>query len=170
MTFKINTRGLILISIIFSCKADQKYTYEYKRHVGDIEHRSLTDGGFLPCGKEDDILQYFNFGNGLQFEGEKTRLKSFFFENYVPVKSNDSGMIRIRFIVNCKGETGRFRLLSSDLKYQPKLFNEQITSQILELTKSLNGWAVMGENNISKDYYQYLIFKIKDGNIIEIYP
>ena len=80
-------------------------------------------------------------------------------------------MIRIRFVVNCEGKTGRFRLMASDLKYQPKKFDKKITSQLMEISKNLTGWLPKKTDKGKLiDYYQYLIFKIKDGKIKRILP
>ena len=76
----------------------------------------------------------------------------------------------IRFIVNCQGQTGRFRVQGMSYKYNEKTFNKNLTSQLLSLTKQLDGW-IIGENGGKKfDYYQYLTFKIEKGKLIEIMP
>jgi len=89
-------------------------------------------------------------------------------------KSNDtiseSGMIRIRFLINCKGETGRFRLVEAGYDYKEKQFDPYITDQLIKITKSLKGWKILSDKFGPKDYYQYLIFKIDAGKITEILP
>ena len=72
--------------------------------------------------------------------------------------------------MNCKGETDRFRILEMDENYKEKKFNEKITNQLLQISKNLSGWNPKIIQNRNVDYYQYLIFKIKDGNLIEIMP
>jgi len=79
-------------------------------------------------------------------------------------------LIRIRFIVNCAGDTGRFRILGMDKDYKQKEFSPSITDQILSITKSLTGWKTKTSNGETYDYYQYLIFKIDKGQIKEILP
>ena len=92
-------------------------------------------------------------------------------QQYDPEKAaRESGLIRIRFIVNCKGETGRFRVLAMNPDYQEKAFDESITSQLLTITKGLNGWKPKEFRGTVYDYYQYLIFKIQDGKIVKILP
>ena len=76
--------------------------------------------------------------------------------------SKQSGLLRIRFVVNCKGETDRFRLMGMDENFQPMDFETEISHQILDLTKKMEGWLPieMEEmDNMTLDYYQYLIFK-----------
>jgi len=54
--------------------------------------------------------------------------------------------------------------------YEPKTFDKSITKQLLEITKSLTGWKILPDEQSPEDYYQYLIFKINDGQLIEIMP
>jgi hypothetical protein len=107
---------------------------------------------------------------GLVYEGEKRMISAFFEKNYQPVESKDSGWIRVRFIVNCEGKTGRFRMMEADGDYQKKAFDPRISRQILELTQSLDGWKALKYKNKPVDYYQYLVFKINKGKIEKIMP
>ncbi|MGL4629975.1 MAG: hypothetical protein ACRCVT_02120 [Leadbetterella sp.] len=80
-------------------------------------------------------------------------------------------MIRIRFIVNYKGQTDRFRLIAMDENYKEKVFASSITEQLVKITKSLKGWGLMKyDSTHTFDYYQYLIFKMENGQIKEILP
>lgn len=54
-------------------------------------------------------------------------------------KSKDSGMVRIRFIVNCKGQPGRFRMISAGYDYKEKQLDKAITDQLMSITKGLSG-------------------------------
>ena len=144
---------------------------KYMRMVGDSEFDpEKDDPNFKLCFSENQVRQYFNFGRGLQYEGEKKALVEHFFKQYKPVDTDQSGLIRVRFIVNCKGETGRFRLIEADENYQKTKFDERITQQLLTLTKSLKGWKPQADEYAERDFYQYLVFKIKNGDLIEMMP
>ncbi len=142
------------------------------RWVGDIEHDATIDEEeFLVCNGDSKVLQYFNLGQGPVYAGEKPSLVKAFETKYVPIKSKDqNGLIRIRFIVNCEGKAGRFRVLQSDLDYQETKFDKRITAQLLQITKDIKEWVVLYKNDKPIDYYYYLIFKIIDGQITEILP
>lgn len=157
---------LTLLSL-FSCQGQPES--KYLRWVGDIEHDDDRDGDFQLCFDPNYAGQYFNYSQGLQFEGEKVAINRYFEEKYKPVDVDQSGLIRIRFMVNCKGESGRFRMISSDLNYQAMDFDERITDQLMKLSQSLKGWKPLPEPG-QRDYYQYLIFKIENGHIKEIMP
>lgn len=143
----------------------------YPRWVGDISHDpNIDEENFKLCHGDDHIYQYFNMQRGLQFEGEKIAVERYFLKNYQPVKTNQSGWIRVRFIVNCKGETGRFRMLESDENYKERPFDKKISKQLVTLSKALKGWKIQTKDDEPIDYYQYLIFKIKNGEIEKVMP
>jgi len=56
------------------------------------------------------------------------------------------------------------------MQYEPMRFNKRITSQLLSIIKSIKAWQVQMVNGQPVDYYQYLIFKIRNGQLIEILP
>jgi hypothetical protein len=144
---------------------------EYSNNVGDIEFNSKTDKQDFELCNKNHIYQYFNNSGGLEYEGEKLEIEKVFKENYKSEKiNNETGLIRINFIVNCKGKTDRFRLISMDENYNEKLFLKSITDQLLDITKNLNGWKAKKIKERDIDYYQYLIFKIENGQLKEILP
>ena len=144
---------------------------QYLRWVGDIEaDPELDSPDFSLCNTESKVKQYFNDSRGLEYKGEFIAIEKAFRQKYQPVPSQKSGLIRIRFIVNCQGESGRFRLSAMDWNYQPQEFDEVITSQLLQITKGLNGWMPKTVNGELSDYYQYLTFTIEEGNLTEIMP
>ncbi|PRX55350.1 energy transducer TonB [Flagellimonas meridianipacifica] len=175
---KIHFEYILLCFLVLgaiSCKTEQKaqVSQGYLRMIGDIlPDTSLDDPEFLTCNGDDRVIQYFNTLEGFRYTGEKSSFVAEIKKFYKPIENAEgqSGYLRIRFIVNCKGETGRFRVLSSDLNYQEKEFDSAIVNQLLEVVKSLNGWQPLSHEGKPLDYYQYVIFKIEKGNISEILP
>ncbi|WP_281980226.1 hypothetical protein [Tenacibaculum mesophilum] len=157
---------------LFSCKNKKTEKLIYPRQIGDISYDVKLDSpSFIPCNENDKIFQYFNNGKGLEYKGSKREIENLFKKKYTHIKVDESGLIRIRFIVNCKGETGRFRVLQMNNNYEQFTFDNRITNQLLMLTQSLNGWKTKQDGRDREiDYYQYLIFKIEKGNLIEILP
>ena len=157
---------------IYSCSNVDKneHKYEYLRHVGDIPFDSKLDNPeFEPC-HEDLSFVHYNFNNPDLYEGEKPAIiKAFKTINLVESPKN-TGYITIRFMVNCKGQTGRFRVEQLDMNYKPKKFDNEIMDSILSTTKSLDGWLPATYDNKEFDYYKYLTFKIVDNKIIDILP
>ena len=165
---------LIIVFFIYNCQSQENglVNKEYRNYVGDIiENPKIDVNDFEICNSENRIMQYFNNSQGIEYRGGKTEILNVFKNEFIPIKNeNQNGMIRIRFIVNCKGESGRFRIIEADNEYKIFHFNNRITNQLLRITKKLKGWIPKEHRNKNVDYYQYLIFKIVDGNIKEILP
>ena len=171
MRYSFSTIFLLCL-LLWSCQNENGQKKEYLRWVGDIEQNDeIDEPGFKICNGDENILQYFNFGEGAVYSGEKSRIINLFSSEYKPVTGkNENGWIRIRFVVNCEGEAGRFRILQSDENYEEKEFDDEIVSQLIEITKEIENWEVLERDEFAIDYYMYLIFKIKDGQIAEILP
>jgi hypothetical protein len=162
---------IVLMPFVSFCQEENRIKTIYPNMVGDIEFNKETDKENFELCYEKYISQYFNDSNGLEYEGGKGTIEKEFAEKYKSENiENESGLIRIRFVVNCKGETDRFRLISMDRNYNEKVFLKSITDQLLSITKNLKGWKVKKYEEKEIDYYQYLIFKIENGQLKEILP
>lgn len=160
---------LTSLFVIIACKKE-KPPEEFLRHVGDITFDPALDTlNFEPC-HEDQVLQYYNFSNAIQYEGEKAKIITEFEDKFQPVNQEEDGYITIRFIVNCKGKTGRFRVIGMDKNYTEKIFSKELTHQLLAITRALDGWKPGDYDGRIFDYYQYLTFKINRGKIERIMP
>ncbi len=169
MTFT-TLKKIFIFCFVFSISS---YCQEsYPERTGDIEFDEKIDRSDFKICFPEYIFQYFNDSKGSEYTGEKIALEKEIREKYVTANlKGESGLIRIRFIVNCKGETDRFRLISMDTDYNPKTFDKSITEQLMEITKNLKGWKPkLYKEQSTIDYYQYLIFKLKDGHITHILP
>jgi len=193
-TFLIDKNGVIIRSFTGGATGDQAGYYLQKRivfaieevlrtsplesrelyqgNIGNLENNpNIDDQSFILCNKENQIMQYFSDGNGLQYIDEKAEILKEFHKNYKSNKSNtDTGVLTLRFIVNCQGETDRFRLYEMDNNYQEIKFSKSVSDQILSIAKSLKGWKSKKLNGTPIDYYQILSFKIEQGEIIDILP
>lgn len=167
--------ALCVSLLLGSCKTTQQVVQSndtYTRWVGDIQpNAKLDDPDFTTCFGDTMIYQYFNFSDGPVYIGEKPTITEHYKANYTPVKGkNQYGLIRIRFVVNCEGKAGRFRALQSDEHYQPIEFDRKVLKKLVDITKQVESWEIIYHNNEPIDYYQYLIFKINDGELTEILP
>lgn len=162
---------ILLLVVPTAASAQAAEPPGYMRWVGDIAFDPRTDDPNIAlCWGDNWVLQYFNLSEGLRYNGEKPAIDAFFKANYQPVELNQSGYLRIRFVVNCQGQTNRFRLLEADEHYNARPFDPAISQQLLQLCKQLEGWEVIEQDGRPIDYYQYLLFKIKQGQIERILP
>ncbi len=143
---------------------------DYNEHVGDILFDpDLDDPRFQLC-NEDRTLVHYNFNNPDLYKGEKHAIDSSF-ENFVLPKSTiRRGYVTIRFAVNCKAQTGRFRIEQLDFNYNSITYEDEVIDALLSKVKSLNNWIPAEYNGKVYDYYKYLTFKIVDHKIVDILP
>lgn len=172
--FMRNFLYLFLLFFTISCQINNNYIEEqkYLRWVGDIEYNNKIDASnFKICNGEENVLQYFSTADGPVYSNEKSTILKLFKTNYLSQDDNtQNGLIRIRFIVNCEGKANRFRILESNNNYEEFQFNKEIVSRLLKITNNIEDWPILYKNNLPVDYYKYLIFKIKNGQIVEILP
>lgn len=162
---------LLFIPLISLAQEKSEHKSVYPNYVGDIEFNVTIDNKDFELCNSKHIFQYFNNSGGLEYEGEKLAIEKEFTEKYKSeIVINETGLIRINFVVNCKGKTDRFRLISMDENYEEKFFAPTITDQLMRITKNLNGWKGKKYKGKDIDYYQYLIFKIENGQLKEILP
>jgi len=157
---------------LYNCGNSQNISQtSYPRQVGDITFdKALDDTAFKLC-NEERVTQYYSFSKGLQYKGEKLKIIDHFKRYFQPTNdTNQIGYVTVRFVVNCEGKTGRFRVQEMDNNYKPTKLATSLVVQLLELTKQLDGWEVGEYDKRKFDYYQYLTFKIKNGFIEEIMP
>ena len=161
---------IFLLMSICSCSQTTSQKPTYPQQVGDSKFdQNIDDPAFRVC-NQDTVLQYYNFGKGLQYKGEKIEIEEHFNQLKITKLSTESGFITIRFIVNCEGKTGRYRVQEMDKTYAEKKFSKEFTARYLKLTMQLSGWEVGELEGKVYDYYQYLTFKIEDGQLKEIMP
>jgi len=162
---------ILLMPFISFCQKENGIKSVYPTMIGDIEFNKEIDKENFELCFEKHIFQYFNNSGGLEYEGEKLAIEKEFTEKYKSeIIKNETGLIRINFVVNCKGKTDRFRLISMGENYEEKVFVKSITEQLMSIIKSLKGWKGKKYKEREIDYYQYLIFKIENGQLKEILP
>jgi hypothetical protein len=94
---------------------------------------------------------------------------------YQPVQQiSQSGLVRVRFVVNCEGEQGPFELSGFGEDYCPKLFDRRITDQLRDICQN----RVSTDPTLRQsqppdpphDVSIVVTFRLKDGRITDILP
>jgi len=129
----------------------------------------LDDPAFSLC-EIESLHPYYS--TNARNRKDKRELVGYFTASFKDVKGTEtqSGFVVIRFIINCQGQTGRFRIESFDKNYHPLTFNKGITDQLLARTKNLKDWIPGQYENRMFDSYFYFCFKIKNGKLIDVLP
>ncbi|HJT75475.1 MAG TPA: hypothetical protein VJ720_15670 [Chitinophaga sp.] len=162
----------IVLSFIFLALIIPAYAQKqtFSENVGDIPFDSLQDDpSFVVCNPRI-VFQYYNTGS--YYKDHKKEIVKYLLDNFRTKDSfqDQNGFLTVRFIINCNGNTGRFRLLEIDNNYQPIHFREGLSRQLLSLVKQVRGWQPAVYKEKVYDSYQYITFRIRNGKIISISP
>lgn len=176
ITLNLGMHALCLAMILFyTIHCQTKAFFPYPRMIGDISYdASIDDPEFNLCRDDSLAIQYYaltKLTGEKPYIDEKYAVHKTFKEKYNPhIAKSESGLIRVRFIVNCNGKAGRLRVLGMDNDYREKQFDISITNQLHTIIKHHLKWNTFKTLALQRDYYMYLIFKIEEGKIIEILP
>lgn len=157
---------LLFAAISRSAKAQQHFI----RNVGDIRYDSLyDDAAFLICDTLN-VLEYYNTAS--YYLSHRKEIGQLLEQEFIPKTTwrNQHGYLTIRFIINCKGQTGCFRVFQLDTAYQPTVFTKDLSDTLLNRVKKIPGWQPAAYEGKVYDSYQYITFRIKAGKIISIAP
>ncbi len=159
---------LFAFTVMIGCNPPQ---LKYQHDIGYIEPATaLGDKSFKPC-YEDFILQYYNAVPAKGFKSGKKELRKRVLDQFKMIPGNkDSGYLTFRFVVNCKGEAGRYEIIENDLNYQPTKFDPELKNQLFNITQQLKEWTPILVDAEPHDYYMYLTYRFKNGELLEILP
>tara|TARA_B100000809_G_scaffold222378_1_gene231305 strand:+ start:5064 stop:5504 length:441 start_codon:yes stop_codon:yes gene_type:complete len=133
---------------------------------------------FISCNSESTKFElcggglYPYYHPQLNYEGSFYAIKEHFYTNYKAVDSgSNNGIVKIRFHVNCNGETGNFKTETYGFDYNSNEMDSQITQQLLALTQELENWIpAKDENGEALNSHKFFAFKIRDGQLTDILP
>ncbi|MGY0390928.1 hypothetical protein ACW5R3_00035 [Bizionia sp. KMM 8389] len=166
-----------LTVILFALYGYAYYVFYYKnvpqeKYTHDVEYidpdKALLNEGFEVC-NENYILQYYNPQRATYSKG-KNGLRNFILSNYKNKNYTDSGYLNIRFVINCKGEAGRYVIHENDLDLNPTKFNKDLVETLFQLTTQLKTWNPNYWQDAYRDSYMYISYRIENGEITEIIP
>lgn len=117
------------------------------------------------------FMQPYYF-TSLEYEGGFYAIKEKYHQQYQAIKEgNNSGVVKILFYVNCRGEAGEYKMETYDFNYQKTDLNPNLTSQLMSITKQLNQWIPgKDEGGNTVNSLKFLAFRIVNGEITEIMP
>ncbi len=142
--------------------------FNVKHQVGDILFDPTQDRADFALRPGGSIYQYYNFNTS--YAGGRLELRRILRETLrqLPVSGTDSGYLTLRFVVNFKGETDRFRMSALNFNYQPLEFAPELVAQVLHACQQLRDWVPGQINGQTKDSYFYITFVVRDGRVQDI--
>lgn len=129
------------------------------------------------CNKNDSFRlchkkKYPYYYPSLGYVGGFYEVKKHFNKGYEEIKGeNNSGVVRIKFLVNCKGEIGNLEVETYSLSYEKTSLNMKIVEQFINLIEDLKDWIpAIDDKGERVDSFKFYAFKIVDGELKEILP
>jgi len=145
----------------------------HKKRTGYINPSKTLDqnSNFSLCGKELDITDYYNSDPDGGFFPDKRDFLSSFRQNVDTALFEDvSGYLTFRFVINCKGEAGRFTTEMASLDFKPADFPKNLVQNLFDFLKNRKEWATTDLNEKATDTYFYVTFKFNNGKLENILP
>ncbi len=168
--YRISTLTILLLVLVSSCKKDVISKEKYQNYIGYLDPgTTVSDENFEICGDEDIKGTH----HGLPKHAYKPNKGIFdkkIRSQYQNKGYSDSGYLNFRFIVNCRGETGRFEIIQMNLNLEEVILNQDMVDQLYQLTSQKDNWYGYRINENPIDYYMYVSYKIENGEISEILP
>lgn len=168
--------GIILLAAILSAflhyRFQDKYpvdTEKYAHPVGYIDPSNVIQPNkdFELCGN-GRLIGFYQSAAPKIYKGTKLMFRKSILSNFKNNGFKDSGMLNLRFHINCNGQVGNIEINELNNDFEKTDFTQGLVDQIIKLVSQKAHWETFagGDHN----YYMYLNFKIEDGDIIEIIP
>jgi hypothetical protein len=161
---------ILMVSILcFSCNTKKETEVEkkpeYLADIGDTEfNEELDDPNFTFC----DATNVLHKRAKITYIGGTPAMEKELISNYKkqPEFESFTGYFFIRFAVNCKNESGRFRWEIVDEDFKEMKCPDALEKEIITKVKNLKKWNHPIYKGESHDGYTFLIVKIENGNIV----
>lgn len=153
------------ILFLFGCQTRAKDALEnYPDQMGEIAFDPQKDDSAFQLCNENDLV---HSRTSLSYEGGRSEImviSTAMMEN-AGLKVDYTGYIMAHFLVNCQGQTGRFRLESMDNGFMKDEAPDALMALVNKVVMSLDQWIITKTANLGKDHSKYLNFKFINGKL-----
>ena len=163
--------SLLFFSLVFATNifAQSNTIFAPGKYALDSADAKLNANWLATSCADTNVAEYYSVHQKYIFSGQAL-LQKFNALYTKPIAALQSGFVTVRFVVNCKGETGYFNVYETNLQKQAYLMNAAIKKQIVQFVKSLENFPIASFQNKAVNYYYYFNFKIMDNEIKTISP
>ncbi len=165
MKSKLNL--FLLISFLIALTLTIWLNYQVTNRVGDLSFNKEIDNSTFNVCDEKRITQYYSTKSN--YQGGKKAIKKELWNITEQLTFENSGFITFRFIINCKGEIGRFRIKTIDSELKENSLETQKIKTLQTSIENLTEWNAGMWKDKTFDSYFVLNFKIEQGKITDIF-
>ena len=138
--------------------------------VGNIKFDSKVDNADFKTCSENVRSQYYNVETYYEGGAKAFRKEIFSFLKNDPIDfDTKSGYITFRFIVNCKGEMGRFRVKMIDSNIKETTYDISKINKLKTILNNLKNWKLGKNKGLTVDSYYIIKIKFEGGLITDIF-
>lgn len=157
-----------MISFLIALSITAWAYYQTTHRIGELEANDRIDDNDFKLCNEDKIAEYY--GINTDYIGGKKAIKSKILNKLQFLDFKKSGLLTYRFVVNCEGEIGRFRLKATDKDLQKIKVESKNIREIENTLSELKNWNPgINKSGYTYDSYYLLNFKIENKKIVDIF-
>jgi|TARA_B110000967_G_C18813233_1_gene524749 hypothetical protein len=157
----------LLISFLIALVLTIWLNYQVTNRVGDLSFNKEIDKSTFKVCDEKRIPQYYSTKSN--YQGGKKAIKKELWKTTEQLNFGNSGFITFRFIINCNGKIGRFRIKTIDSELKENSFDSLKIKTLQASIIKLQKWNAGTWKDKTLDSYFVLNFKIEQGKITDIF-
>lgn len=167
MELKSKLNLFLLISFLIALTLTIWLNYQFTNRVGDLSFNKNDDNSTFKVCDDKRITQYYSTKSN--YQGGKKAIKREIWKITEQLTFKNSGFITFRFIINCNGEIGRFRVKTIDNELKENNFETQKVETLQTTIENLKKWNAGTWHDETLDSYFVLNFKVEKGKITDIF-
>lgn len=133
--------------------------------VNSAKNQEINSSNFKMC-LDSRPYEYYNYETDIKYTHGNNALLKRLIKDAPSTKGN--GFITIHFAINCEGKVGRFGLEQMDTKYQSASYDPQLIKHLIQEISKITEWNL--PEKIQTDTHRFLMFKVTNGKITEVWP
>jgi len=133
--------------------------------VNSAKNQEINSSNFKMC-LDSRPYEYYNYEPDIKYTHGNNALLKRLIKDAPTTKGN--GFITIHFAINCKGKVGRFGLEQMDTKYQSASYDPKLIKHLIQQISKITEWDL--PEKIQTDTHRFLMFKVTNGKITEVWP
>ena len=176
---KIPQIGAIIFACLITCMIfgfglilpNYQNTFDRKHegHIGFLDPKNPdVSENFKRCSEKLPVGFYHSSAPYI-YKGGKPNFRKFIQTNFSENKYTDDGYLNFRFLINCNGEIGDVETNQLDTNLELTVLNKDLVSKLSKLTLRKENWNSLETREV-RDLYMYIIYRIENGQIVEILP
>jgi len=133
--------------------------------LNSAKNQEINSSNFKMC-LDSRPYEYYNFEPDISYTHGNNALFKRLIKDAPTTKGN--GFITIHFAINCEGKVGRFGLEQMDTKYQSASYDPKLIKHLIQEISKITEWNL--PEKIQTDTHRFLMFKVTNGKITEVWP